>query len=113
MTRFYQVSIVEPGAFRTLAMQSAPRFPIPEVYLTPTSGIAKVQKIFGHFESPETKFGDPQKFAEKIWQLLALSDPPLRLPLGQDAVEFVEDQLKIVSADVEKYKSWSSDVIEQ
>ncbi|KAI0086341.1 hypothetical protein BDY19DRAFT_908321 [Irpex rosettiformis] len=108
-----KVSLVEAGAFRTLSIQSAKRFPIHEAYLTPTSGLAKVEKLFGHLEKPETKLGDTIKFAEKIWELAALPNPPLRLPLGQDAVGFVEDQLKLVSTDLEAYRSWSSDLMEK
>lgn len=89
------------------------QFPIPDIYLTPGSGVAQVNKIFEEILKPETKMGDPQKFAEKIWQLLALPDPPLRLPLGPDAVDLIEGQLKRISSDVDAYKGWSADVLEQ
>ncbi|KAI0811179.1 hypothetical protein BC629DRAFT_1589916 [Irpex lacteus] len=108
-----KVTLVEAGAFRTSVFQSIVQFPIPDIYLTPGSGVAQVNKIFEEILKPETKMGDPQKFAEKIWQLLALPDPPLRLPLGPDAVDLIEGQLKRISSDVDAYKSWSADVLEQ
>ena len=105
--------MVEAGAFRTSAMQNAPQFSVPEVYTTPTSGVNKAYVLFGHLANPESKIGDPLKFAEKVLQLLALPDPPLRLPLGPDAVEFIEGHLKSVSKDLEGYRSWSADIVEQ
>ncbi|KAI0086340.1 NAD(P)-binding protein [Irpex rosettiformis] len=108
-----KVTLVEAGAFRSSAIQSAPRLPTPEVYMTPTSGLAKLEKLFGHLMKPDAKMGDTVKFAEKVWELLALPNPPLRLPLGLDSIDFIEGQLKIISTDLEEYRSWSEDVNEK
>lgn len=108
-----QVSLIEPGTFRTSVLESAVRFPVPEVYTAPNSGAAKIQEVFGHLGLPETKLGDPRKAAERIYELSSLPNPPLRLPLGLDAIQFIRRQLESISSDLEDYKSWSEGVREK
>lgn len=56
--------------------------------------------------------GDVSKAAKQIYRLSTLPEPPLRLPLGKDSIETIEDQLELIRADLEKYKSWSEDLME-
>ncbi|KAI0690055.1 hypothetical protein BC835DRAFT_1407660 [Cytidiella melzeri] len=107
-----KISLVEAGTFRTSALEAAVRLPVPEVYMSPTSGLIKAEQLLGHIDKPGTKLGDPRKGAEKIYELSTLPHPPLRLLLGADAIGFVQSQLDSISADLEEYKSWSTDVNE-
>ncbi len=107
-----QISIVEPGNFRTEALKVAPRFPVPEVYLGPTSGFLKATAGLAELEKPDFKTGDPKKGAQKIYKLSTLENPPLRLVLGQDALFSARTHLQEVVKEVEEYESWSADVRE-
>jgi hypothetical protein len=94
-------------------LSSAVRVPVPNIYLTPTSGLVKVHEFFGHIEQPGTKLGDAQKGAAKIYELSTLADPPMRLILAKDSIRFVRMQLDSVTADLKEYESWSEDLDEE
>lgn len=53
---------------------------------------------------------DPAKAAEKLYHLAQLPEPPLRLPLGKDAVSTVEGRIEHLKEIVAKYGSWSHDL---
>ena len=59
----------------------------------------------------DVKFpGDLQKAVAKIHELGSLDNPPLRLPLGKDAVQAFRAQIASVTANVDLYESWSEDL---
>ncbi|KAI0092924.1 hypothetical protein BDY19DRAFT_1045279 [Irpex rosettiformis] len=108
-----KISIVEPGNFRTEVWgPAAARLSVPEIYSTPTAGYAKTAEYFTQYESPDFKMGDTRKGSQKVYNLATLTDPPLRLVLGQDAIDSARGQLEAISVDLAAYESWSSDVAE-
>jgi NAD(P)-dependent dehydrogenase (short-subunit alcohol dehydrogenase family) len=92
-----KITLVEPGAFRTdfngrsLAVTENRISDYEEV----TSGFLQwIQDMDGN------QPGDPGKAAAAMIQIVESSDPPLRLPLGADAVQGIEAKLAAVQADV-------------
>lgn len=92
-----KVTLIEPGAFRTdWAGRSMPQAEPIEVY----------QQTAGYVRGALAKFngqqpGDPAKAAQAMIAVVEAAEPPLRLPLGGDAVgairQKIEQQLQELS----------------
>jgi NAD(P)-dependent dehydrogenase (short-subunit alcohol dehydrogenase family) len=95
------VVVVEPGAFRTAfsgpGLVQSTRIPAYDTTVGPTremiSGIDGVQP------------GDPAKAAAAIVAALDAERPPLRLPLGDDAVDGILGHLESVGAEVREWEA--------
>lgn len=98
--------------FRTEAFKTAPRFPIPEIYLAPTSGFIKETAQFAELAKPDFKTGDAYKASQKLYELSTVENPPLRLVLGQDAIGSARGHLEGVLNEITAYESWSADLRE-
>ena len=95
-----KVLIVEPGAFRTNfsgggLVQSKP---IPEYEETVGPTRQMITGIDG------TQPGDPTKAAQAILAALDAEETPLRLPLGADAVEGIQNKLSSVREEMERWE---------
>jgi NAD(P)-dependent dehydrogenase (short-subunit alcohol dehydrogenase family) len=95
------VLVVEPGAFRTSFAGAG---------LVQTDRIADYDDTVGPVRSTitgsgGTQPGDPARAAAAILHALGAEHPPLRLPLGDDAVDAVLDHLSAVSAEVREWES--------
>jgi short-subunit dehydrogenase len=96
-----QVTLVEPGAFRTNFLASSlavSRIAIDDY--EPTAGLFKNRLNANNGSQP----GDPVKAAQAIISLSEMENPPLRLLLGQDAYNRVTAKLKAVSLEIENMK---------
>jgi len=95
-----KVLIVEPGAFRTqlagAAMQHMPRIADYDASVGPI-------REFAH-GMHATQAGDPMKAAQAIEAALAAEITPLRLQLGQDAVDTVRAHAERLLADLERWQ---------
>lgn len=91
-----KVTIVEPGPFRTdFAGRSlkAPENQLPEDYPATT-------KFLEYFEQVDRKqVGDPKKAARVMIDVVESENPPLRLPLGELAIQRIETKLENVRKD--------------
>ncbi|MGW2699092.1 oxidoreductase [Streptomyces sp. NPDC001340] len=98
-----KVLIVEPGAFRTSLFGAG------RAGVSADSGVyAKVSETRGFVESGDgTQPGDPTKAAAVIRAALDAERTPLRLPLGDDAVDAVLGHLVQVRADVTAWEKAS------
>ncbi|MEO3745224.1 oxidoreductase [Plantactinospora sp. B5E13] len=98
-----RVLVVEPGAFRTSFSGAGlvESVPMPAYRATVGPTRAMIKGIDG------TQPGDPAKAAAAIRAALAAENPPLRLPLGDDAVDGILDHLAAVSAEVRAWESTS------
>ena len=103
-----QVTLVEPGTFLTPALRNSVILPPPASYTGATVPAAMIRKALSSLG--DLKLGDPSKGVKKIYELSSLADPPLRLALGKDAIDYIRSQQKVVTADLEKYESWSDDL---
>jgi NAD(P)-dependent dehydrogenase (short-subunit alcohol dehydrogenase family) len=98
-----RVLIVEPGAFRTgFGGQRMHRSRIIEEYAVSTASTrAAVDAMDG------TQPGDPAKAARAILEVLDSSDPPLRLALGNDAVDHIAAHHELLRTDLARWEKVS------
>jgi len=102
-----KVSIVEPGGFRT-------DFAGPSTTLD--GGRAEYDEVVGKAARTQAAYhgrqpGDPHRGAAAILKLVAMENPPLRLPLGSDAVAAIalSDQKRLDELERWRPLSLSSD----
>lgn len=93
-----QVTLVEPGPFRTNFAGSS--------FGQAEQHIADYDATAGAFrQRMETangkQEGDPAKAAEAIWQLAQQENPPLRLPLGKIAVATIQAKIDSLQQDLD------------
>jgi len=99
-----RVLIVEPGAFRTsLWASSSTSAPIAAYDATVGPTRQMVQTGDG------SQAGDPAKAAAAILAALDSDHPPLRLPLGQDAIDAITTHLDAVRADLTAWEPVARD----
>lgn len=96
------VTIIEPGYVRTNFLSSGsiatPENSIPEY-------VAIAEEKRKHKEDVAGKqIGDPQKIAEVIIKLTQVSEPPLRLLLGSDALQFAGYKIQMLQEGIEANK---------
>lgn len=96
-----RVLIVEPGAFRTALFGKSFRVMPPMDAYAGTVGATRKYAAENDGKQP----GDPAKAAAAIADAVAMSEVPLRLPLGADAVNGIRQKLAMVSADVARTES--------
>lgn len=104
-----KVTMIEPGAFATNLYNSFSNIPAHPAYSEPTLPTS-ITRAANH--NRHKLVGSPEKAASQIIRVAALAEPPLRLPLGKDAISKIEAHLKKVAVDVEAYVSWSEDLVE-
>jgi NAD(P)-dependent dehydrogenase (short-subunit alcohol dehydrogenase family) len=100
------VTVIEPGFFRTDFMDNR--------------SLAHTTKQIGDYESTvgETRviavernhqqLGDPAKFAQALLKLVNAAEPPLRLPLGTDALERITEKNAFVAEETTRWRSLSA-----
>jgi NADP-dependent 3-hydroxy acid dehydrogenase YdfG len=93
-----KITIVEPGAFRTDFNGRSLIMEEPK--------IADYEEVIGGFrqwikDMDGKQPGDPAKAVAAMIQVVENNDPPLRLPLGADAVGAIETKLESVKIDVD------------
>lgn len=97
-----RVIIVEPGAFRTAFLgrsiaTGATRLPAYDA----TSGVTRDFSAAHDGAQP----GDPHKGMAVLMQAVRSNHPPLRLPLGRDALVRIDAKLASVAADLAAWRS--------
>lgn len=96
------VTIIEPGYVRTNFLNSGviafSQNPI-EAYTT-----IQEEKRKHAEDIPGNQIGDPQKVAEVIISTSELSEPPLRLLLGSDALQFANYKIQMLQDGIEANK---------
>lgn len=101
-----KVCILEPGHFRTDFLD--PRS------LTPASGRiddyrhftdALQTRILGRNHQQE---GNPDEAARAVVELSRVAEPPLRLPLGSDAMDVIEEKIAQVEAEMKLWRPLAS-----
>jgi len=91
-----KVTIVEPGNFRTEVIRARVVGGRRESDYDETAGRLLHRFAGAHGTQP----GDPRRLAEAVLAVVDLPDPPLRLPLGNDAVARIREKLAHVERDV-------------
>ncbi len=97
------VTVVEPGFFRTDFMDTRSLSKIAQEIddYAATAGKTRETAAERNHQQP----GDPAKLADAIVQLANAAEPPLRLPLGRDAVERIAEKNAFVEAETAKWRS--------
>ncbi|RKS79855.1 NADP-dependent 3-hydroxy acid dehydrogenase YdfG [Actinomadura pelletieri DSM 43383] len=95
-----RVLIVEPGALRTeFGGSRMRRSRVIEEYAASTGPIrAMVDEMDG------TQPGDPRKAARAVLEVLDSANPPLRLALGDDAVDHIAAHHELLRADLTRWE---------
>lgn len=98
------VTIIEPGGFRS-------DFAGPSL-VSAKSEVADYAETNRMIEDyVEQRHGkqqsDPAKFGPALCRLVDADAPPLRLPLGADSLEFIRDDIRSVSAELDRWEELS------
>lgn len=104
-----RVIITEPGSYNTNFREKVVSSANQDF-----EGYDNIKKIYTLLSSLVGKqSGDPQKFALAVEKLLALEKPPVRIPLGSDAIRMIKAHIDQQVADFEKFKdiSTSTDLV--
>lgn len=98
-------TIVEPGYFRTDFLDNSSLSVTKEQIADYADTVGKVreQAARGNHNQP----GDPKKLAQAILQLVNSADPPVRLPLGTDAVARIAAKNAFVEGETMKWRALS------
>jgi NAD(P)-dependent dehydrogenase (short-subunit alcohol dehydrogenase family) len=99
-----KVLIVEPGNFRTNLLGGTKAMPVMDAYRDIVSGTREF--VIG---SHGTQAGDPLKAAAAIDRALAAEKTPLRLQLGQDAVDAIRAHSETLLTDLRAWEAVAAD----
>jgi NAD(P)-dependent dehydrogenase (short-subunit alcohol dehydrogenase family) len=93
------LTIVEPGGFRTDWAGASMAYATPIDAYESTVGRMRSYMANHAGEQP----GDPRKAAAVIMQITQLAEPPLRLPLGNDAMAFLRNGYRSSAEELERW----------
>lgn len=98
-----KLTIVEPGGFRTDWAGASMAYASPLEAYAPTVGIMRgyMEKHGG--QQP----GDPRKAASAILRITEIAEPPLRLPLGNDAMAFLRNSYKTSAEELDRWAEFT------
>lgn len=97
-----KVTIIEPGYVRTNFLKSG-TIAHPENPIAAYTAIQEEKRKHSD-DVPGTQIGDPQKVAEAIFSVSKLAEPPLRLLLGSDALQFANYKVQMLQEGIEANK---------
>ncbi|MER5967772.1 oxidoreductase [Streptomyces sp. NPDC002057] len=98
-----RVTIVEPGGFRTDFLNSSTSMQVePASIVDYVVGAGPVREALANYDGRQP--GDPAKAAKAIVDITEVTEPPLRLQLGADAIERVEAKLDRVRRELDEWR---------
>lgn len=98
-----KVTIIEPGGFRTDFAGSSTTLETGRLeYDAVVGNAARMQRAY-HGSQP----GDPRRGAQAVLDVVAAEEPPLRLPLGSDAVAAIERSDRARLEELARWRSLS------
>ncbi len=99
-----KVTLIEPGGFRTdFAGRS---FTQPENRIDDYITSERIDAI-GEYDGKQ--MGDPIKAVKAMIKVVETENPPLRLPLGEDAVNGMEEKMKDVQKNIDAWREVAID----
>jgi len=99
-----KITLVEPGATNTTITETFTTTPAHPAYAKPDSAVTQTR---GAFQTMMANGAKTEDAVEVLYRLSQFDQPPLRFPLGKDAVQVIRTQIAAITADVDKYESWS------
>lgn len=98
-----KVAIIEPGPFRTEFLGRSLHIGNPiDDYKESTGAIRQRLEM-----SDGKQAGDPVKAAEAILKLTEMENPPLRLAMGNSAVDIIRNKLQSQLAELAQHEAWA------
>lgn len=98
------VTIVEPGPFRSDFAGSS----LDSIATTKIDYAAAADRVRNYQKDKHGKQpNDPEKFGPALCALVDANEPPLRLPLGVEAVERIRAEMASVAAELDKWQELS------
>jgi len=98
-----KVTVIEPGYVRTNFLNSGsithPQNPIAEY-----SALAEERRKHSE-DIPGNQIGDPEKVAAVIIEMSHLDEPPLRLLLGSDALQYANYKIQMLQTGIDTNKN--------
>jgi len=104
-----KVTMIETGFFRTAIVETAEFFPLHEAYKKESLPSQHARKLLSDADFLAAT-GDPEKAVREMYKVTLLDNPPLRLPLGKDAVKHIKASLKKKLDELNTFESWSEDL---
>jgi hypothetical protein len=101
-----QITIIEPGPFRTKAFDNAAYLPAHPAYTNENLPVNLDRKQEGTIVAD----GNPEKAAQQFLKLVALENPPLRFPIHRLVIATARTKAKNFLEAADTYESWSEDV---
>ncbi len=101
-----RVTVVEPGFFRTDFLQDT-SVQYGSVEIEDYAEASAASRTF-YDERSGKQAGDPAKLGEALVKLAADPHPPVRFPVGTDAVAVVEGKIAAVQAEVDRWRELSA-----
>jgi hypothetical protein len=97
------VTIVQPGAFTTnwLGQSLATTELLPAYEGSP----AAAMRDFFRIAPTVIPFGDPARAADVIIKMSQAAQPPMKLPLGPDAVALIQSKLEQLKTELDQWKA--------
>ena len=99
--------LIEFGSFFTKGRENTVTAPAHPAYTDPASITAKVRAVMGN---PQFKRPPAEKAVEKVYELAALENPPIRFPVGKDMIVAIREEVARFTDAVETFESWSEDI---
>jgi NAD(P)-dependent dehydrogenase (short-subunit alcohol dehydrogenase family) len=99
------VTVVEPGYFRTDFLDSNSLVESPETIVDYASTSGEMRKVAKAVNQQQP--GDPEKLAQAMIILVESEQPPLRLPLGTDSVTYIEAKNAFVTGELNAWRELS------
>jgi NAD(P)-dependent dehydrogenase (short-subunit alcohol dehydrogenase family) len=94
---------VEPGFFRTDFLDSSSLVSTNAKIADYAETVGKMREFAGGHNHQQP--GDPSKLAKAVIELANSDDPPLRLPLGSDALKRIAEKNAYVQREAEKWRT--------
>ncbi|MDB5141859.1 MAG: short-chain dehydrogenase/reductase [Mucilaginibacter sp.] len=100
-----KVTIVEPGAFRTSFFNNLSTEIPPTAKADYCDLVNQLNHQFAAINGKQK--GNPKLAAKAILQLVDSENPPLRVPLGPDAVELMEKRNSLTRTELLEWSDWA------
>ncbi|EGN93821.1 hypothetical protein SERLA73DRAFT_188923 [Serpula lacrymans var. lacrymans S7.3] len=105
-----RIVVVEPGWFRTGIITTEAAFPEHPAYKKSSLPSHRARQALS-VDRHQTARGDPEKAAQKMYEVAGLDNPPPRLALGKDCLKSVRTKTEGLTANLNEYESWSDDLL--
>lgn len=98
---------MEPGTTRTNAVEAFQASDPHPAYIKDTLPVTMLR---GALKQAIANGTDVNKAVVQLYKVTEVENPPLRFPLGKDAIDVVRKQLAAIAADVDKFESYSAEL---